>query len=46
VGWMTGVQFPAATMMGFFSLRNRFQNGSGDRSASYPTGYRGRLPRR
>jgi hypothetical protein len=35
---MTGVQFPAGTMRGFFSVRHRDQKDSGTNPASYPMG--------
>jgi hypothetical protein len=45
LGWMTGVQFSARTMMGYFSLRHRVQTGSGAQQASYPAGTGGLHPR-
>jgi hypothetical protein len=43
MGWMTGIQFLAGAMMGFFSLHDCIQTGSGAHPIAYPMGTEGDL---
>jgi len=45
MGWMTGVQFPAGAMMGFFSLHHCIYTGSEAHPAYYLMGTRDSFPR-
>jgi len=45
MGWTTGIQFLAGTMMAFFSLCHHIHDGSGAHLASYPRGSGGSYPR-
>jgi hypothetical protein len=44
MGWITGIQFLAGAVMGYFSLHHCFKTGSGAHPVSYPMGIMGFYP--